>query len=217
MTSVYIGELLRRVFFPTTRGADYLSILVPVLLAAVAKFAGVEVSENAAVDALAYVGAFTLLLFIVRLFVTTPYAMWGEQVGDVAKLKLALAKPERLVMERLVKHRAKARAKLAAKLEDLQTYAYVEKWDGTAENAVSEMLEKIRRLEAEAGLPEAYLAARQRLQVFIMREANRPNADLGDRLSTITLRLLQKHLMGELTAEALALQLPIGTEREKQQ
>lgn len=217
MILTYLSEIFRRVFFPTTRGADYLSILLPLILAAAVKFAGVTVSRDASTEILAYLGAFTLATFLFRLVFTAPYSMWNEKVSEVTDLRSELSKPERSVMMRLVKHRAKARAKLAAHLEDLQTYAFAAGWEGFAQDQSSEKLTKIRRLEAEARLPEAYLTGRMRLQLFIKQEADIPNTDLGERLSTITLKLLQRHLMGDLTAESLALQLPIGAGQEAQQ
>jgi len=217
MAWLYLGELLKRVFFPTTRGADYASVLVPLLIAAGAFFAGFKVSADTTTQVLAYLGALTVVVFLTRLFFFVPYTMWKEQTGLVSNLQLELARPERLVLEHLARHRAKARAKLSASLEDLQTMAFIEGWDEGVQTRFSNKLVKIRRFQAEAGLSAAFQQGRFDLQAAIKREGAKPNSESPlPRESQRLLSLLQRHLIGDLTAEALALQLPPGTAPETQ-
>lgn len=71
------------------------------------------------------------------------------------------------------------------------------------------LLVKIRRLEAESGLSQSFKHGRGILQACIKEEADAPNDQLmSGTKSEWILTLLQRHLMGEITAEDLALQLP---------
>lgn len=207
----YMGEVLRRVLFPTTRGADYASVLVTLAIAATAFFAGVKVSEDTTVQFFAYIGAITLTIFIIRLFFTVPYTMWKERVEEVGQLKLELSKPERLVMEHLAQHRAKARADLAGELEEFQSLAFAPQWNRACKDLCGTRTATIRRLQAAAGLSEAFQEGRLALLHWVIKEAETPDAEVpADRQSMRILSLLQRHLVGDLTAEALALQLPQG-------
>lgn len=212
----YLLAVFRKALSTTTRVTDGLQILTASVLPGVAKFLGVTMPESIGNDALAYIGAAALAFIVIRLF-WAPYALWKEQVETVDGLKIELSKPQQMIMVRLAKHRAKARAKLAAKLEDYQTIAFSENWTDGADIRSAKAMTKIRRLQAEAGLSEAFNEGRKTLMLLVMAEANKAdNAVTEKRGSQHVLELLQRHLVGDVTAEALALQLPKGTELEKQ-
>jgi hypothetical protein len=159
-----------------------------------------------------------LVTWLAVRFVIAPFFIWREQYEETTELRLELSKPERMVMEHLTKHRAKARAKLAAELEDIQTWSFYEIWDESVGLEFGKVAASARRLQAEAGLSEAYSQGWGSLLSAVMEEGKKPNKDLPlNRESERILQLLQKHLVGDLTAEALALQLPKGTAPEKPQ
>lgn len=212
----YFLELVRRVFWPTTRGADSVSLLVPLMVAAVAKFSGVKVSENATVDILAYVGAFTLLLFVVRLCFTAPYGMWKEQVGEVGRLKLELSKPEQLELERIAKIRAKARINIAERLRRMHWWAFEDVSTERAEQGITNEYKLIVSLSGRAGLGQAFenaAGAFARMCMEIVKEKHKPGEGPSE---FALLEAMTDHLHGRLTAEALALRLPPDTEPETQ-
>lgn len=145
-------------------------------------------------------------------FLVAPFFIWREQYEETAELRLELSKPERMVMEHLTRHRAKARAKLASQLEDFQTYAFAEEFNDACIAATANKMSKIRQLQAQAGLSNAFEKGRGRLLLAVQNEAKAPSHTLPmDRESDRVLKLLQRHLVGDLTAEDLALQLPQGT------
>jgi hypothetical protein len=207
----YLWEVVKRAFTPTPRVTDGLQIAAASALPAAAKFVGLELGETASNDALAYIGLVALAFVAIRLF-WAPYAIWKEQGGEIGELKLELSKPERLIVEHLARHRAKARAKLAAVLEDWQAVSFSKAWDDAAERHNTEYFSKAMRLQAEAGLSQVFQTGRRAFALAIREEAEAtavPN--LRDMESERLLRLLQRHLVGDLTAEDLALQLPRGT------
>ncbi|NVD45836.1 hypothetical protein [Qipengyuania atrilutea] len=77
---------------------------------------------------------------------------------------------------------------------------------------------KIKRLQASAGLSDSFEKGRGQLLALVHCEARLPNEDLAlNRKSDEVLELLQQYLVGDLTAEALALQLPTDIEPRKRQ
>jgi|TARA_A100001518_G_C1223156_1_gene68762 hypothetical protein len=146
--------------------------------------------------------------------VVAPFFIWKEQYEETAELRLELSKPERLVLEHLAKHRAKARAKLASLVEDLQTCAYAQQFEGFASSRSAELSAKIRGLEAESGVADAFCEGRKMLMAAISTEADIPNAELAKMTlaSPKITKLLQRYLVADITAESLALQLPKSIE-----
>lgn len=206
MAGAYIAELFRRVFWPTTRGADYVSVLIPLALATVAYFAGVKVSEDATVQILAYLGAFTLALFLVRLLATTPYAMWRERVAEAGGLRLELAKPERMVLGHLARHRADARVEIAALFSDMHTYAFPKDWKAVEDKIVN-VYASIGRVQSRAHLGEAFQQAK--VQFYkLCRDRVEGKFEADDYPDYELLGAIHAFLHGEITGEALALQLP---------
>ena len=202
----FLAALLRKTFSPTVRLTDALQIIAASAIPGIAKAVGVTLPAD---SVLAYIGAIAITFVLIRLLFWAPYALWEEQVEAVGRLEADLAKPQRLVMERLAKHRAKARAKLAAKLEDFQTLSFAESWDQHFVNQSAEQMAVIRRLEAEAGLSETFVTGRGRLLVIVKSEGNIPNADLNSfRKSAEVLRALQEYLMGAISEDELSDRLP---------
>lgn len=209
---LYIGEVLKRAFAPTVRVTDGMQIAAASALPAIGKFSGVRMPETIDNDALSYIGAATLAFVIIRLL-WAPYAIWKDQVADANELRLALSKPEKLLAEKLVKHRAKARIKLASELEDFQTFAFSEVWEGYAAQESAMLMNKIRRLQAEAGLSDTFDDARRYLMKVVKSEGSVNNDQLSiERESVRVLKLLQRHLVGEISAETLSSQLGQGIE-----
>jgi hypothetical protein len=214
---LYLGEVIKRALLPTPRVTDGLQVLAASAFPAVGKFVGIKMPTDIGNDTLAYIGAATLAFIFIRL-VWAPYAIWKDQNTDMAGLRLELSKPERLLFEKLVKHRARARIKLAAELEDFQTISFSNDWSKFAETKTAQEMVKIRRLQAESGLCDIFNDGRQCLLVAVKNEVNADNEDLPlVRESQRILRLLQRHLLGEITAETLALQLRPNTATKTQQ
>lgn len=184
---------------------DALQILAASALPAISTLFGLKLPEDAGTLVLAYIGLAALTFFAIRLL-WAPYSIWKEQAGEISRLQIELSKPERMVMERLARHRAKARAKLAAKLEDFQTLSFYEEVNFAV---LAPKMAEIRRLQASAGLSDAFETGRCRFLVVVQEEAKQKNSGLSlDRKSNQILKLLQRYLVGEVTAETLALQLP---------
>lgn len=205
----YIGLIFSFAFRRTTPAIDALQIVAASALPALAKISGLDTPERATSDVLAYIG-FAAIAFVILRLLSAPYFIWSGQVTEICKLRDELSKPEHQVMDRLAKYRAKARAKLAAKLEDFQTLAFVDGWDLSCDAQVGAQMASIRRLQAKAGLSEEFDTGRGLLLVIVQNEGKKSN-DLSDRESARILRLLQDYLVGSLTAEALSLQLPPHT------
>lgn len=94
----------------------------------------------------------------------------------------------------------------------MQTLSFVEGWDQNADMLLGKLSAEALRLQAEAGLTDTFDHARGVLLSKIAGEGKQPNEGQPlERESRRVLRLLQKHLVGDLTAEALALQLPPST------
>jgi hypothetical protein len=207
----YIGLILSFSLRRSTIRTDIMQILAASALPAAAKFAGLKMPETASNDILAYIGLATIAFIVLRLL-CAPYFIWREQVGNIGELRAELSRPERLVLAKLAKHRARARAKLTARLEEYQTLGFAAEWGDWSENQFSSQMTKIRSLEAEAGLSDAFKEGRRRLMVALLNEGKTPNSELPyARESQRILLLLQRYLIGDITAEALALQLPLGT------
>lgn len=132
-----------------------MQIVAASAIPALAKFSGVRMPESASGDVLAYIGLAAIAFICLRLL-SAPYFIWRGQVSDIGHLKAELSKPERMVMEHLARHRAKARAKLAAKLEDFQTLSFYEGMDDLKNGTIASKMAEIRRLQASAGLSEAF-------------------------------------------------------------
>lgn len=211
MAWAYFGELLRRVFFPTTKGADYVSVLVPLAIAATAFFLGVKVSEDATVQILAYVGLFTLLTFLLRLFVTGPYGMWKERVAEVGELKLELTRPERLELEHIARWRAKARMRLATRIREFAWAIYHDDYD-----KISALSRRMMKLHARIGEHGAVSVGISRLHDIAKAAEGLDKGSIELRAAlkeaSRTSGALQDHLHGKITAEVLALQLHQDTE-----
>jgi hypothetical protein len=221
MYFTYLIAVLKRAFTATPRMTDALQILAASALPAVSTAFGVRLPNDAPTLVLAYIGMAALAFFVIRLF-WAPYSIWREQGCDILDLRSELARPERLVMEHLAKHRAKARAKLAVELEKFQALGFREAGDDDKEDPdwhftkAAQIMSRIRHLQAQAGLSEAFDKTRMRLVNAVLVEADTKNDDLpGDRLSQILMKLMQSHLIGELTAEALLLRSPPYTELER--
>lgn len=212
----YLGELFRRVFFPTTRGADYISLLVPLAVATTGYF-GFKVSDNAITQILAYVGIFTVLMFFFRLLISGPYGMWVEEVSKVGALQAELSKPETAVLVHMAKHRAKARTKLAARLDALTSFGYVAEWSGEMTKLFTKKVGIINKLRSEAGLGQTFDTAFRLFTGVILEEGRSSNESLPkDRRSQDILVILQSYLFGEITGELLLIQLHRGTEIKTQ-
>lgn len=200
MLGLYTIGLVKRVFFPTTRGADYISVLLPLAIAITAFLTGKRISEHLTTQILAYVGIVTLSVFIIRLLFTSPFGMWKEERGEVNRLRNELSRPERAILEHLSKYRAKARAKLSVKLEDMQSSAYSNEWSEIADKIWNDTINKIFRLEAEAGLAEDFVAARRMFTIMVRKDGSVPSAELPNPpASRKSMYLLQASLMGEIS------------------
>lgn len=213
----YLGRLFAFALRGSVREADKWQILtataLPSAILGIAfqiagALTGISVSEIDVKDYPIYLGYGLMAWVAVRFFLIGPYFLYAEQLNDAAGLRLELSKPERMVMERLAAHRAKARAKLAAELEDLQTYAFANEWGEFAIKGTSERMTKIRRLQAKAGLPPAFEECVSWLLVYVKKEAESAESlPKSKRNSVRILRVLQRHLVGGVTDESLALQL----------
>jgi hypothetical protein len=156
-----------------------------------------------------------LITWLALRFFVAPFFIWKELYAETTELRLELTKPERMVMEHLAKHRAKARAKLASALEAFQSLSFCEEWNETAERSWVMQGSKIDRLKAEAGVSRSFNKGCDLLLTILQEEASKPNNQQpGVRKSEKLVALLQRHLMGEITAEDLALQLPTSTAPE---
>lgn len=215
MYFLFLWEVLKRAFTPAPRVTDMLQILAASTLPAVSKFVGIRMPQSASNDALAYIGLVALSFVIIRLF-WAPYAMWKDQNAEIGALKLDLSKPQRLVMEHLAKHQAKARAKLVVEVEKLWMLCMLEgpvkqgsKIEGWFFDKAADRSHRIKVLQAEAGLPLIFDTARRLLSGMVLDEGELPNDDLPKpRQSEKVARLMQQYLTGEITEEALARRLP---------
>ena len=129
MFLVYFGEVLKRAFTPTPRITDALQVVAASALPAIASFAGVKLPTTAGSEVFAYIGLAALSYFAIRLF-WAPYAMWREQIGQVADLKSELSRPERLELERRAELMAEDRRTAIHCLVDLFTYSFLLFHDG---------------------------------------------------------------------------------------
>lgn len=216
----FLGRVLAFTFRGSVRQTDSWQIvaggtaLPSIGLGIIYSIAGQEMPTIEQAEWATYFG-YGLLTWLAIRFLLAPFFIWREQYEEAASLRRELSKPERMVLERLTKHRAKARAKLSSELEDWQALAFTAEWDAVAQRLNSEYFGKAMRLQAEAGLSEAFVQARRHFAAAIKEEGEEAgHRKLQDRQSERLLRLMQKHLMGELTAEALALQLPKDTAPE---
>ncbi|WP_309751736.1 hypothetical protein [Novosphingobium sp.] len=204
----WLLEVMKRAFSPMPRVTDVLQILAASALPATSRFFGIQLPQNAGEATLAYIGLATLSFVAIRFF-WAPYAIWKEQTVESVALKLELSRPERKVIEALAKHRAKARSKLVVALQEFFRLRHADGWEGRAEDEGAVKMDKIRKLQAEGGLSDAFNEGRHRFLKYVILEARANNDDFPNFTEAyITLKLLQRHAMGEITAEDLLLQLP---------
>ncbi|MGN6356082.1 MAG: hypothetical protein ACTHLU_01210 [Novosphingobium sp.] len=111
MYFIYLWEVLKRAFTATPRLTDALQILAASAVPAVGTVFGITLPAETPALVLAYIGMAALAFFVIRLF-WAPYSIWKDHGAEIGGLKLELSKPERLILARLAKHRAKARVKL---------------------------------------------------------------------------------------------------------
>lgn len=137
-----MGRVLAFTLRGSVRQADSWQVIATgtalpsLVLGTIFSLAGLKVPTLDAATYPTYVG-YGLLAWLAIRFVIAPFFIWREQYQETAELRLELLKPERLIMERLARHRARARAKLSSNLEDLQTYAFAAKWEGFAQTGTS--------------------------------------------------------------------------------
>lgn len=219
---LYLGRVFAFTFRGSVRHADSWQIVaggtaVPsILLGIIFGVVGQDMPNITPAEWATFFG-YGLITWLLIRFLVAPFFIWREQYEESTELRTELSKPERMVMERLSKHRAKARAKLAASLEDFQTLAFASNWDDAHDQLSASKMSKCRKLQAEAGLSEAFETARLRLTNLVVSEGKKDNSNLPlDRISDEVLKLMQSYLMGDITAEILALRLPPYTELEKQ-
>lgn len=189
-------------------------IIVASAIPGVGKFFGIKMPDTINNDALAYIGAAVISYVLIRIL-WAPYAIWKDDQKSIENLNLELSLPHQILMRSLAKHRAKARAKLSAKIEGLASFGYFESWEDSSMSLLTKKVVAAKKLEAEAGLSPAFIEGFNRLVGFLIEEAKIKNENLPKvRTSRKTIALLQSHLMGDVTAESLALQLPQGIESE---
>lgn len=215
MYLVYLGEVLKRAFTPAPRLTDGLQVAAASALPAAASFAGADLPTSAQGDALAYIGLVVVSYFVIRLF-WAPYAMWKEQSAEICVLKLELTKPERLVLEHLSKHRARAIIKLQKELSNLHARTFAtDPWED-AKGRISIKLHSFRARISQAGFPEEVFIKIARFMYFCGE--NRPKGEGSRLIAGLDERAFLEQCVrvfnGQVRPESLELQLPQGTERE---
>ncbi len=123
MFLVYLGEVAKRAFTPTSRLTDGLQVAAASALPAATRLAGLDIAPSVEVDALAYIGLVALSFIVIRFF-WAPYDMWKDQAGRIAELNLELSKPERLIVEHLAKKKAENRLLIIEHLRQLYDSGY---------------------------------------------------------------------------------------------
>ncbi|MCW2370969.1 hypothetical protein [Sphingobium sp. B11D3D] len=211
----YLGQVLSFALRRSTIRTDVMQILAASVLPGLGVVAGIEMPETTGQIALAYIGLATVALIILRL-ISAPYFIWKEQVSTVAALQLELSKPERLIFEKLARHRAKARIKLAAQIEDFQTMSFFEVPEPQPmPPQIGHKMAKIRRLQAQAGLSKAFDTVRRYLLIAVMKECRLPNENNKVPISWDLMLLSQSYLTGQITTEELTLRLNQDIDLEK--
>jgi hypothetical protein len=148
MYFLFLWEVLKRAAVPAPRVTDMLQILAASALPATAKFVGIRLPQSAGEDALAYIGLIVVSFFVIRLF-WAPYSIWKQDRGEIGGLKLELSKPERLVVEHLARHRAKAIQDVKSALVDLHLATFSP--SEHRERHVNRLITKIEKLLYQAG------------------------------------------------------------------
>ncbi|NVD45835.1 hypothetical protein [Qipengyuania atrilutea] len=126
----YIGQVLAFTFRGSVRQTDSWQIvaggtaLPSLALGAIYGLLGRDMPTIEQAEWATYFG-YGLITWLAIRFLIAPFFIWKEQHEETAKLRLELSKPEQMIMQRLATHRAKARAKLAAELEDFQTHSFL--------------------------------------------------------------------------------------------
>lgn len=215
MLTAYIKELLKRALAPTPAIADILPALVAFGLTAYAKTEGITVSDSVTVSILAYLGAFVVLTMVLRLFISAPYAMWRDQVGQVGTLRLELSRPEHIEQRRMARARAKNRVKLAALIREYHWFSfYADK--ATYDSGLAKLYGRLLMAQGKAGVGDAYDRAFSALQdaTDVMRTARQAELkgekvpkSKADTNSHLIAEDIIAHLHGKMSGEKLALRL----------
>ena len=186
---------------PTSRVTDSLQVVAASALPAIANFAGVELSSSAEGNVFAYIGLAALSLFGIR-FLWAPYSIWKAQTETIGELERELANPERMVLERLAKYRAKDIMKLVEIAHDISMSTYRD--DDERDLLISNQFNKAHRLSSRIGLPDKFVTCLSRFSAVCRKgrenKKDWPHLDARDHI----ISFLQK----KITIEQLLDQLP---------
>lgn len=216
----YIGLILSFALKRTTPAVDALQVLAASAIPAVARFAGLSMPANVSADALAYIGLAAIAFVAIKLF-SAPFFIWKEQCSEIGQLKLTLSAPERLELESLAKRRAKVRLQISKSVGRMRWE--VARLATSTEDQKASKNAEIKGIMSKAVSLTALLPETEALGVGLRRlnecvsALNKGNKDNITQRSNKICILLVKYLHGQVTSEALALQLPQGIELETPQ
>ena len=212
MFGTYLIEVSKKALTPAVRVTDGLQILTASAAPIALPLLGVDMTEDLTTNILSYVGLVAIGFIAIRFF-WAPYAIWKEQSLDNAGLRLELSKPERLVMENVARHRAKALTKIPRQLHELDKYAYYNDVAARTQATANTFI-KIQSLAAQAGLKGDFHKALVKLLGYCRQpsavdlETARIRSDLRDHMISF--------VHGQITGEFLLSQLPPNIEEETQ-
>jgi len=210
----YLGAVFSRALQPTVRITDGLQILAASFVALGARVAGVKMTDDVATNILAYVGMVATAFIVIRLF-WAPYSLWKEDKGAIGDLKTELSKPERIVTERLAKHRAKAIMKIIEELHRVHSLYFAPNSE-INELRSDALCARVLMLSYKANLPDAFRDGLTSLALEgAVRQKRRPDISRKP-LDFDVIELLLAFLHGQITPEYLLSQLPQDIEAETQ-
>lgn len=212
MFLVYLGEVLKRTFTPTSRLTDGLQIAAASALPALANFAGYDLPPSAEGSVLAYIGLAAIALLGIRL-VWAPYSLWKEQMGEAAGLRLELSKPERMVWEHLARLRAQRRLQVTRLVDEMYTCGF--EGDGSKARFYKAS-NNCKRVAQEAGLPSDFTYAIVALRMLSQKRMEKKMEE-GNMDDLNHVDMIYDYLNNRITIEVLKHQSTSYIAQEKPQ
>lgn len=214
----YIGKVLSFTLRGSVKQADSWQILIggtalpSIIIGVFFQIVGLNVPTFDAAQFPTYLGYGFLVWLCIRLLIA-PFFIWREQFEESVELRLELSKPERIVLERLAKHRAKALSKLCGRIHKISLLTFIE--DGSKRSVkIQKQGIKAMNLAGVSGLPREFN------QVIIryseVCESFKDSEQLtADQWSDFHENIIDC-INGKMTLESLLLQLPPSIEEETQ-
>lgn len=167
MYGQYLWAVVNRALQPTTRIAEVVQVLVAIAAPGIAHMTGVPMPP--ADNIFTYVGYALAAFVALRILFVAPFELWREQTGQISKLKLELAEPERIEIAHMASIRAEKRLELAALLRRVQWDAFHDLGDE------SEHFLQVITLMGQAGTPKPFNNLLQRFNESckVMRAAQK--------------------------------------------